>query len=84
MKRWDVFDLLFAAARAQKLRFRLEKDWDTDTFYFDDPLQLRVNSRTSNVVLAILETRKLRLDVLLGGNAETLRLNVDTVRLEDL
>ena len=83
MKRWDVFDLLLSMARRQQLRFRLEKDSEYDTFYFDDPLQCSVNGRQSAVALAVVYTQNLRIDVLLGGNIERLKLEVGRVSLQE-
>ena len=59
MKRWDVFDFLLGEARSQRLQFRLEKDPECDTFYFDDPLQCSVNGRRSSVALAIVRAQGL-------------------------
>lgn len=83
MKRWDVFDFLLGSARRQKLRFRLDKDSECDTFYFDDPLHCSVNGRQSAVALAVVYTQNLRIDIILGGNVECLKLMVDTVHLEE-
>ena len=84
MKRWDVFDLLLSMARRQQLRFRLEKDSECDTFYFDDPLRCLVDGRPSIVALAIVYTQNLRIDVLLGGSVEQLKLHVDRVSLQEV
>lgn len=84
MKRWDVFDLLLSMARRQQLRFRLDKDSECDTFYFDDPLQCSVNGRQSAVALAVIHTQNLRIDIILGGNVECLKLQVNTVTLEEV
>ena len=83
MKRWDVFDFLLGEARGQKLRFRLEKDSDCDTFYLDDPLQCSVDGRRSSVALAIVRAQGLQMDIILGNNLKRLKLNVNTVRLEE-
>ncbi len=83
MKRWDVFDFLLGEARSQRLRFRLEKDTECDTFYFDDPLQCSVNGRRSSVALAIVRAQGLLMDVILGNILKRLKLNVNTVRLEE-
>lgn len=82
MKRWDVFDLLIGATKRGNVRFRLDKTWDADTFYFDDPLHINLNSRKVCVVFARLETTKLRMDIENGAGLETLRLQIESVRLE--
>lgn len=83
MKRWDVFDFLARSAHRQNLRYRLEKDWESDAFYFDDLLQCSVNGRRVSVALAVIRTSKVRMDVAEGDGLEQLRLNADTLSLED-
>ena len=81
MKRWDVFDLLTGAARRTNTRYRLDKDWESDTFYFDDPLPAEVNGKQVSIVLVKLQTTRLRMDVANGDGLETLRLQTESVQL---
>ncbi len=83
MKRWDVFDFLARCARRQNLRYRLEKDWESDSFYFDDLLQCSVNGARVSVALAVIRISKVRMDVVRHDGLEQLRLNTDTLSLED-
>ena len=82
MKRWDVFDMLTGAARRKNTRYRLDKDWESDTFYFDDPLPAEVNGKQVAIILVKLQTTKLRMDVEDADGLETLRLQTETVQLK--
>lgn len=82
MKRWDIFDRLSSAAKQQNLRYRLEKTWEADTFFFDDLLKCALNGKPVSVALAVIYTTKIRIDVVGEKQFERLRLNIDTVSLD--